>query len=63
MHISKVWLLVLVFVQFSSTFIALIFLNRILCKHCISLSGEALIPVDAGILDNYRVKKQLLHSW
>jgi len=27
------------------------------------LSGEALIPVDVGILDNYRVKKQLLHSW
>jgi len=25
-------------------------------------SGEALIPLDAGILDNYRVKKQLLHS-
>ena len=25
--------------------------------------GEALIPLDAGILDNYRVKKQLLHSW
>jgi len=25
-------------------------------------SGEALIPADAGIFDNYRVKKQLLHS-
>jgi T-complex protein 1 subunit zeta len=25
-------------------------------------TGEALIPVDAGILDNYRVKRQLLHS-
>jgi T-complex protein 1 subunit zeta len=25
-------------------------------------SGEALIPADAGILDNYRVKRQLLHS-
>lgn len=25
-------------------------------------TGEALIPVDAGIVDNYRVKKQLLHS-
>jgi len=25
-------------------------------------TGEALIPLDAGILDNYRVKKQLLHS-
>ena len=25
--------------------------------------GEALIPTDAGILDNYRVKRQLLHSW
>jgi T-complex protein 1 subunit zeta len=26
------------------------------------ITGEALIPLDAGILDNYRVKKQLLHS-
>lgn len=25
-------------------------------------SGEALIPMDAGILDNYRVKKQILYS-
>jgi len=25
-------------------------------------SGEALIPQDAGILDNFRVKRQLLHS-
>ncbi|ESO97378.1 hypothetical protein LOTGIDRAFT_231565 [Lottia gigantea] len=25
-------------------------------------TGEALIPADCGILDNYRVKKQLLHS-
>ncbi|KAK3597205.1 hypothetical protein CHS0354_003710 [Potamilus streckersoni] len=25
-------------------------------------TGEAIIPVDHGILDNYRVKKQLLHS-
>jgi T-complex protein 1 subunit zeta len=25
-------------------------------------TGEALIPLDVGILDNYRVKKQLLHS-
>lgn len=25
-------------------------------------TGEAIIPIDAGILDNYRVKKQLLHS-
>ncbi|KAJ8312577.1 hypothetical protein KUTeg_009950 [Tegillarca granosa] len=25
-------------------------------------TGEALVPLDAGILDNYRVKKQLLHS-
>ncbi|CAG2202833.1 CCT6 [Mytilus edulis] len=25
-------------------------------------TGEALIPSDAGILDNYRVKRQLLHS-
>lgn len=26
-------------------------------------SGEALIPADAGIWDNYRVKRQLLNSW
>jgi len=26
------------------------------------VSGEALLPMDAGIVDNYRVKKQLLHS-
>ncbi|KAK2176467.1 hypothetical protein NP493_662g01075 [Ridgeia piscesae] len=26
------------------------------------VTGEALIPVDAGILDNYRVKRQILHS-
>ena len=26
-------------------------------------TGEALIPVDTGIVDNYREKKQLLHSW
>ena len=26
-------------------------------------SGEALIPADHGIIDNYRVKKQILHSW
>ena len=26
-------------------------------------TGEAIIPVDTGIVDNYRVKKQLLHSW
>ena len=25
--------------------------------------GEAMIPVDEGIWDNYCVKKQLLHSW
>jgi len=25
-------------------------------------TGEALIPTDSGIFDNYRVKKQLLHS-
>ncbi|XP_060079122.1 T-complex protein 1 subunit zeta-like [Ylistrum balloti] len=25
-------------------------------------TGEALIPMDSGIVDNYRVKKQLLHS-
>ncbi|KAK7506013.1 hypothetical protein BaRGS_00002735 [Batillaria attramentaria] len=25
-------------------------------------TGEALVPVDFGILDNYRVKRQLLHS-
>ena len=26
-------------------------------------SGEACIPADFGIYDNYRVKKQILHSW
>lgn len=26
-------------------------------------SGEPFVPVDLGILDNYRVKKQILHSW
>ena len=26
-------------------------------------SGEALVPSDTGIWDNYRVKRQLLHSW
>lgn len=26
-------------------------------------SGEALNPADAGIWDNYRVKRQLLNSW
>ena len=26
-------------------------------------SGEAMIPADEGIWDNYRVKRQLLHSW
>ena len=26
-------------------------------------AGEAILPMDVGILDNYRVKKQLLHSW
>lgn len=26
-------------------------------------SGEALVPADTGIWDNYRVKRQLLHSW
>ncbi|KAK3084626.1 hypothetical protein FSP39_016530 [Pinctada imbricata] len=25
-------------------------------------TGEAIVPMDAGIVDNYRVKKQLLHS-
>ncbi len=25
--------------------------------------GEALVPAEEGIWDNYRVKKQLLHSW
>lgn len=25
-------------------------------------SGEALVPSDTGIWDNYRVKRQLLHS-
>ncbi|KAI0208781.1 T-complex protein 1 subunit zeta [Lamellibrachia satsuma] len=26
------------------------------------VTGEALIPLDAGIVDNYRVKRQILHS-
>ena len=26
-------------------------------------SGEPLNPVDAGIFDNYRVKRQLIYSW
>ncbi len=26
-------------------------------------SGEPMIPGDLGIYDNYRVKKQILHSW
>ena len=26
-------------------------------------NGEALIPADEGIWDNYCVKKQLLNSW
>lgn len=26
-------------------------------------SGEPMIPADLGIYDNYRVKKQILHSW
>ena len=26
-------------------------------------SGEAMIPPDEGVWDNYRVKRQLLHSW
>ena len=25
--------------------------------------GEVLLPADEGIWDNFRVKKQLLHSW
>ena len=25
-------------------------------------TGEALVPLDEGIVDNYRVKRQLLHS-
>ncbi len=27
------------------------------------LTGEALLPIEEGIFDNYRVKKTLLHSW
>ena len=30
---------------------------------CLWYAGEALVPADEGIWDNYRVKKQLLHSW
>jgi T-complex protein 1 subunit zeta len=26
-------------------------------------SGEAMIPADAGIFDNYIVKKQIINSW
>lgn len=26
-------------------------------------SGEPTIPADLGIYDNYRVKKQIIHSW
>jgi T-complex protein 1 subunit zeta len=26
-------------------------------------TGEAIMPADEGILDNYRVKRQLIHSW
>ena len=26
-------------------------------------SGEPMIPADEGIWDNFRVKRQLLHSW
>jgi T-complex protein 1 subunit zeta len=26
------------------------------------VSGEAMLPMDAGVLDNYRVKRQLLQS-
>ena len=26
-------------------------------------SGEAMLPADEGVWDNYRVKRQLLHSW
>ena len=26
-------------------------------------TGEPMIPADEGIWDNYRVKRQLLHSW
>lgn len=26
-------------------------------------SGEPMIPADLGVFDNYRVKKQILHSW
>lgn len=26
-------------------------------------SGEPMFPADLGIYDNYRVKKQILHSW
>jgi len=29
---------------------------------CVFL-GEAMLPGDEGVWDNYRVKKTLLHSW
>lgn len=35
-------------------------------KQCVGLdlsTGEPMIPADEGIWDNYRVKRQLIHSW
>ena len=26
-------------------------------------TGEAFVPADSGVWDNYNVKRQLLHSW
>lgn len=39
------------------------FATRTVIDHEMLFVGDALIPTDAGILDNYRVKRQLLHSW
>lgn len=38
-------------------------ISRTVIDHEMLFVGDALIPTDAGILDNYRVKRQLLHSW
>lgn len=37
----------------------------VFCIHSIVFffAGEAILPLDVGILDNFRVKRQLLHSW
>ena len=40
-------------------------LFNVLCRYvimCVSL-GEAMIPSEEGIWDNFRVKKMLLYNW